>query len=98
MNQTATAPAPALGEIFETTLPANKKDGKGREIGFTVGLRDNGVDFYAWVQNARLVKGTTISGEWADFGVGQRSKKFTSAKAASSWAYGAARDRIAKLK
>lgn len=96
MNQTATAPE--LGEIFETTLPAGKKDSAGREIGFTVGLRDNGVDFYAWVQNARLVKGTAINGEWKDFGVSQRSKKFTSQDAARRWAYSTARDRIAKLK
>ena len=86
-----------LGDIFETTLPSGKKDTAGREIGFTVCLRDNGVDFFAWVQNARLVKGSAISGEWAAFGVHQRSKKFTSAKEASRWAYATARDRIANL-
>jgi hypothetical protein len=42
-----------LGEIFETFVPANKTDDKGRGIGYVVGLRDNGTDFYAWVQNAR---------------------------------------------
>jgi hypothetical protein len=83
---------PALGEIFETTLPSGKFDSAGREIGYTVGLRDNGVDFYAWVQNARRVKG-----EWKDFGVAQRSKKFGSQVEANRWAYATAKERIAKL-
>lgn len=86
-----------LGEIFETTIASGKLDTKGREIGYTVGLRDNGVDFYAWVQNARLVKGSAVSGEWKEFGVAQRSKKFTSQKAATGWAYRTANDRIANL-
>ena len=81
-----------LGDTFETTLSANRVDSRGREIGFTVGLRDNGVDFYAWVQNARKVKG-----EWVDFGVLQRSKHFTSNDAARDWAYSTAKARIAKL-
>ncbi len=91
MNQTTT-PA-AFGEAFETTLRAGKKDAAGREIGFTVGLNDNGVDFHAWVQNARVV-----GGEWKDFGVSQRSKRFDTQDQARNWAYSTAKERIAKLK
>lgn len=83
---------PALGETFETTLPSGKFDGAGREIGYTVGLRDNGVDFYAWVQNARRTKS-----EWKDFGTPQRSKRFDNQAAANRWAYATAKERIAKL-
>ena len=82
-----------LGEAFETFVPANKADDKGRQIGFVVGLRDNGSDFYAWVQNARY----TGNGQWADFGAPQRSRRFDSLAAANSWAYSTARSRIAKL-
>lgn len=87
-----------LGEIFETTITSGKFDTAGREIGYTVGLRDNGTDFYAWVQNARRapkkVDGCDV---WNDFGVAQRSKKFASAEAAKRWAYSTAHDRIANL-
>ncbi len=85
--------APELGEIFETFVSADRKDSKGREIGFIVGFRDNGIDFYAWVQCARR---TTLT-NWSDFGVRQRSKLFTSQVAARTWAYMTARARIAKL-
>ncbi len=84
-----------LGETFETFVSAKKFDNKGREIGFIVGFRDNGEDFYAWVQNARRVG---LNGEPGDFGTRQRSKLFASQQAAKSWAYGTARERIAKLK
>ena len=94
MNQTPAA-AP-LGEIFETFVSSGKFDAKGREIGFTVGFRDNGVDFFAWVQASRRVGGP--SGEFSDFGPVQRSKKFGTMAAANAWAYGTARERIAKLK
>lgn len=59
-----------------STLPAidsGKKDGKGRPIGFIVYVYQwiaTG-DWYASVQNARLVKG-----QWKNFGVGQRAKKY----------------------
>ena len=83
----------ALGDIFENHLPTGKFDSKGREIGFIVGFRDNGTEFYAWVQNARRV-----NGEFKDFGVLQRSKSFPAQKFATTWAYGTARQRIAKLR
>jgi len=86
------ATAPALNDAFETFVGSGKKDVKGREIGFTVGLRDNGVDFYAWVQASRRV-----GDDFNDFGVQQRSKHFTSQAAATNWAYRTARERIAKL-
>jgi len=86
---TQTAP---LGDTFEAHIRAGKNDSKGRAIGYIVGLRDNGVDFYAWVQNARLVKG-----EFRDFGVPQRSKKLASQAAATNWAYATAKERIAKI-
>ena len=95
--------AKELGESFETFVSAGKFDEKGREIGFIVGLRDNGEDFYAWVQKARREvitrNGVRIApGEARDFGPFQRSKKFASKDAARAWAYRAAHDRIAALK
>ena len=81
-----------MNEAFETFLPSNKKDSKGRLIGYTVGLRDDGVNFYAWVQNSRMV-----NGNFSDFGVVQRSKCFASQEAANRWAYATAKQRIAKL-
>jgi hypothetical protein len=81
-----------LGDTFENHLDSGKVDAAGRRIGYIVGLRDNGVDFYAWVQNARQVKG-----EFVDFGVQQRSKKFASQVEATNWAYRTAKERIAKL-
>ena len=83
-----------LGEIFETLVHANKKDDKGRGICYVVGMRDNGTDFYAWVQNARYFG----NGKWIEFGTQQRSRKFTSQESANLWAYGAAKERIAKIK
>jgi hypothetical protein len=77
---------------FESFLSANKADNKGRLIGYVVGLSDNGTDFYAWVQNTRR-----INGEWKEFGVQQRSKRFATQQAATTWAYATAKDRIAKL-
>lgn len=80
------------GELTETHLRSGRFDSKGREIGFTVGFRDNGEDFRAYVQNARRV-----AGQWQDFGVIQRSKSFRSQAAATAWAYATAQQRIAKL-
>ena len=93
MSTAATTPAPALGEAFELFLSASKHDSQGREIGYVVGFRDNGVDFYAWVQNARRAGAC----DWADYGVPQRSRLFKSAEASTAWAYRTARERIAKL-
>lgn len=83
-----------LGETLENYMRSGRYDSKGREIGYIVGLRDDGVNFYAWVQNARRVSG----GEWKDFGVIQRSKCFKSQALATRWAYATANERIAKLK
>lgn len=85
--------AAEYGEIFESHMGTNRCDDKGREIGFVVGLRDNGTEFAAWVQNTRRVNGA-----WKEFGVMQRSKSFTSQAAATSWAYATAKDRIAKVR
>ena len=81
-----------MTEAFETFLSSPKKDSKGRVIGYIVGLRDDGVNFYAWVQNARMT-----NGNFFDFGVIQRSKCFASQDAATRWAYATAKQRIAKL-
>ena len=90
-----------LGDIFEAYLDSGKTDQKSRRIGYIVGLRDNGTDFYAWVQNARMDKAGEFFGLLGglpfDFGVVQRSKKFTSQSAATAWAYSTARARIAKI-
>ena len=81
-----------MNDALETFVPSHKKDSKGRLIGYTVGLRDDGVNFYAWVQNSRFNNGI-----FSDFGVRQRSKCFASQKAATLWAYATAKERIAKL-
>lgn len=81
-----------MNEALETFLRSTKTDAKGRIIGYIVGLRDDGVNFYAWVQNARMT-----NGNFYDFGVIQRSKCFTSQEAATRWAYATAKQRIAKL-
>ena len=81
------------GEALQTFIGSGKIDAKGREIGFTVGLNDNGTDFAAWVQSSRGNK----SG-FSDFGVPQRSRNFKTQQAATTWAYETARERIAKLK
>lgn len=82
-----------LGDTFEEFVRSNKKDSKGRVIGYVVGQRDNGKEFYSWVQNARGLG----NGEWVEFGVTQRSRKFSSKIAARDWAYRTAKERIAKL-
>ena len=84
---------PKFGAPFECWVPAYKLDSKGRQIGWIVGLNDNGVDFHARVQNGRLV-----DGNFHEFGVGQRSKRFSTQSEATNWAYRTARERIAKLK
>lgn len=79
-------------DLTEIYLRSGRWDRNGREIGYVVGLNNNGVTFAAWVQNARRVKG-----EWKEFGVRQRSKTFASQEAATKWAYQTAQERIAKL-
>jgi len=78
--------------MMETWKGSGKYDSKGREIGFIVGLNDNGTEFAAWVQNGRMV-----GREFKEFGVPQRSKIFANQAAATAWAYSTARERIAKL-
>lgn len=82
-----------LGDTFEEFLRSAKRDAKGRVIGYVVGQRDNGTDFYAWVQCARGLG----NGEWVEFGVTQRSRRFASQSQARDWAYRTAKERIAKL-
>ena len=91
--KSAVTPAHELGEITETYIRSGRTDSKGREIGYVVGLRDDGTTFYAWVQNARRV-----NGQWVEFGVQQRSKSFASQAAATAWAYATAHQRIATIK
>lgn len=79
-------------DLSETYLRSGRWDKKGREIGYVVGLNNNGITFAAWVQNARRV-----NGEWKEFGVMQQSKTFASQEAATKWAYQTAKERIAKL-
>lgn len=84
-----------FGEPLETFVGAAKYDSKGREIGFIVGLNDDGAgDFRAWVQSARKPRG----GDFAQFGVPQRSKGFATQESATNWAYSTARARIAALR
>ena len=81
-----------LGEITESYVRSGRYDSKDREIGYIVGLRDDGTNFYAWVQNARRV-----DGQWKEFGVQQRSKRFPTQDEATRWAYATAQERISKL-
>ncbi len=82
-----------FGDITESYIRSGRTDSKGREIGYVVGLRDDGTNFYAWVQNARRV-----NGQWVEFGVQQRSKVFKSQAAATAWAYATANQRIAAIR
>jgi hypothetical protein len=82
-----------LGDITESYIRSGRTDSKGREIGYVVGLRDDGTTFYAWVQNARRV-----NGQWVEFGVQQRSKSFSSQATATAWAYATANQRISAIK
>jgi hypothetical protein len=82
----------AYNDMTETYMRSGRYDSKNREIGYIVGLNNNGTTFAAWVQNARRV-----NGEWKEFGVQQRSKSFDSQEAATRWAYATAHERIAKL-
>ena len=80
------------GERFETSVASNKFDSKGRQIGYLVIFIDNGSDFRACVQNARL-----IGNEWVAFGATQGSRGFKSQDDATAWAYATAKERISKL-
>lgn len=82
----------AYNDMTETYIRSGRHDSKNREIGYIVGLNNNGKTFAAWVQNARRV-----NGEWKEFGVQQRSKEFSSQDAATRWAYQTANERISKL-
>jgi len=77
---------------LEVWLGSGKFDAKQREVGYIVGLNDNGTEFAAWVQNGRM-----IGRDFKDFGVTQRSKTFASQQEATSWAYKTAKERIANL-
>lgn len=81
-----------IEQAFETVMASTKTDSKGRLIGYIIGMNDNGVEFAAWVQNARKV-----NGKWVAFGATQRSKRFESQAKATVWAYLTARDRVEKL-
>ena len=81
------------GEITMTFLSSGKFDYKGREVGYAVVFRDNGTDFRCYVQNTRRA-----NGEWAEFGVPQRSRSFDSQEAATNWGFRTARERLAKVK
>lgn len=77
-----------LGNIFEVFLSAGVKDGAGREVGFTIGLRDNGYQFLAWVQNSRR-----DNGYFYDFGEQEKAREFVSQSGAIEWAFSSARSR-----
>lgn len=76
----------------EAYIRSGRRDSKDREIGYIIGTNDNGTVFAAWVQNARRV-----DGEWKEFGVRQRSKRFKTQADATRWAYQVANERISKL-
>lgn len=82
-----------FGEMFEGFVASDKVDAAGKRIGFIVKFRDNGTDFYAWVQKGK----STGLHNWEKFGALQRGKKFSSQKQATDWAYATAKERIANL-
>jgi len=81
-----------FNNMMEVWVGSGKFDNAGREIGYIVGTNDNGEQYAAWVQNGRK-----SNGNFADFGVKQRSKMFTTQAQATQWAYKTAKERIAKL-
>ena len=81
-----------FGVALEVFVGSGMLDSKGREIGWTVGLNDDGQQFAAWVQSSRKQKG-----EFKDFGVPQRSLTFATQEAATNWAYGTAHERVNAL-
>lgn len=83
--------------MMQTWMGSGKLDSKGREIGFVVGLNDNGEQYAAWVQNGRMI-GRMIGRDFSDFGVQQRAKYFKTQAEATNWAYSTAKQRIANLK
>jgi hypothetical protein len=92
-NQTGvTDMANDYNDLFEAYIGTGRNDNKGREVGWVVGLNNNGTTFAAWVQNARKV-----NGEWKEFGVQQRSRSFPSQAIATAWAYATAQVRRHKF-
>lgn len=79
-----------MHEAIETFAHGYKAP-DGHIYGWVVGLKEviGTGECYAWVQKARRNK----SGGWQDFGVCQRSKKFTSVALANTWAFAEAAKR-----
>jgi hypothetical protein len=82
-----------MNDPIQRFLSSGIKDSKGREVGYVIGLRDDGINFYAWVQAARK-----INQDFKDFGVKQRSVCFTSQEEAVQWAYTTAKQRLLTIK
>jgi len=82
-----------FNNMMESWVGSAKYDSKNREIGFIVGLNDNGTEFAGWVQSGRM-----IGREFQEFGVPQRAKYFKTQREATNWAYSTAKQRIANLK
>lgn len=83
---------PILNYPVETFMSAGVVDGAGREVGVTIGMRDNGYQFFAWVQDSRREKG-----HFYDFGAQQPCREFHTQREAIGWSHRAARERIAKV-
>jgi hypothetical protein len=83
-----------LGEIFTHVFRTGRWDSKNREVLYVRGHREelSTGKCYAWVQNARRVKGEVV-----EFGVPQRSKLFPSTEAALRWTLQTANERTSKL-
>jgi len=82
-----------MTDPIETFIGSGIKDSKGREVGWVVGLRNDGFNYFAWVQNARK-----LNHKFSDFGVKQRSVCFESQEEAVQWAYTTAKQRVANLR
>jgi hypothetical protein len=84
---------PEWSDPLESFVGTAIKDSKGREVGWIVGLRNDGINYYAWVQNARK-----LNHKFSDFGVKQRSVCFTTQEQATLWAYTTAKQRVANFR
>ena len=82
------------GDITQIWMGAAINDSKGREIGWTIGLRDNGSEYAAWVQASRK----TGACKFADFGPCQASRSFDTQEQATAWTFGEAKERVAKAR
>lgn len=72
-----------LGEAIQTFERTNEEKGTGRVFGYIFGIRPvvGSREVYAWLQRGVADK----SGDFKDYGVSQRSRKFDTLAQARAW-------------